>query len=281
MRFPSQSRISTDGESIPSLEHPSSYSRHSGVDSSCLANINGDATGIASSSSLGTVEIYPEPCSRSSHSDGGGRIVGGTCTRRRRQQLDPRFEVRRDPACPQRGRGVFAIEAVPAGTEVMVARQAAGLPRDRYRAAFCRCCLNLLDKAALIKCQRCEDRFCGKECVIAAAREGTHETTCSYVEGLGDGCFDSPGARDSAAATEREILRLTIECLARRRAGLSDEEEWAEIEDLDLGAGATDDEDPGVDGGMLDVAAIREAQARLNRKGYEVPAREIQMVHRR
>ena len=179
---------------------------------------------------------------------------------------------------------MFAVEAVPAGTEVMVAKQAAALPRGRYRAAFCRCCLTLLDKAALIKCQRCEDRFCGKECVISAAGEGTHETTCSFVEGLGDDCLNSVGAgRDSAAATEREILRLTMECLARRRAGLSDEEEWAEIEDLDVGAGVTDDDgdDPAADGWMLDVAAIREAQARLNMKGHEVSAREIQRVHRR
>lgn len=182
------------------------------------------------------------------------------------------------------------MEAVPAGTEVMVAKQAAALPRGRYRAAFCRCCLTLLDKAALIKCQRCEDRFCGKECVISAAGEGTHEATCSFVEGLGDDCVNSVGSgagrRDSAAATEMEILRLTIECLARKRAGLSDEEEWAEIEDLDVGAGVADDgdddvDDAGADGGVLDVAAIREAQARLNRKGHEVSAREIQRVHRR
>lgn len=182
---------------------------------------------------------------------------------------------------------MFAVEAVPAGTEVMVAIQAAALPRGRYRAAFCRCCLTLLDKAALIKCQRCEDRFCGKECVISAAGEGTHETTCSFVEGLGDDPLDGTGAgRDSAAATERELLRLTMEYLAKRWGGLSDEEEWAEIEDLGLGAGVAEDNDddddgPGVDGGILDVAAIREAQARLNSKGHEVSAREIRRVHRR
>ena len=116
------------------------------------------------------------------------------------------------------------MEPVPAGTEVLVAKQAAALPRGRYRPAFCRRCLTLLDKSLLIKCRRCEDRFCGKECVIAAAGEGTHEATCDFVEGLGEGCLEKLGEGDNAAAAEKDILRLTVECLARRGAGLSDDE---------------------------------------------------------
>lgn len=225
--------------------------------------------------SAGGQEAYFES-SNKTNSNG----CGGGCCARRRGQLDPRFDVKRDPSRPQRGRGLFAVEAVSAGTEVMVARQAAAVPRDTYRAAFCRRCLTLLDKKLLIKCRRCEDRFCGKECVIAAAREGTHEATCAFVEGLGVECLEELTKGDSAAATEKEILRLTVECLARRRAGLSDEEEWVEIEDLDLGVGGTENSG-GAIGGFLDASVIREAQARLNNRGLEVSPEEIETVHRR
>ncbi|CAM9657808.1 unnamed protein product [Ectocarpus sp. 6 AP-2014] len=208
-------------------------------------------------------------------SSGGG---GGSCARRR-GQLDPRFQVRRNPARPKRGRGIFAVEAVPAGTEVLVAKQAAALPRDRYRPAFCRRCLTLLDKSLLIKCRRCEDRFCGKECVIAAAGEGTHEVTCGLVEGLGEEQLSELGRGDNAAATETDILRLTVECMSRRGAGLSDEEEWIEIDDLVLPEDEGGGEGSG--GGTLEPDVIREAQARLNDGGLEVSAEEIQTVHRR
>lgn len=231
---------------------------------------------------------WSEPHSSTSdsgkHGVGGGG--GGGCARRR-GQLDLRFQVRRNPARPKRGRGVFAVEAVPAGTEVLVAKQAAALPRGRYRQAFCRRCLTLLDKSLLIKCRRCEDRFCGKECVIAAAGEGTHEVTCNLVEGLGKDCLERLGRGDNAAATEGEILRLTVECLSRRAAGLSDEEEWIEIDDLVLaedGEGAVrsaggGDGDAGL--GMLEEGVIRDAQARLKAAGLEVSVEEIQTVHRR
>lgn len=214
---------------------------------------------------------------------GGG---GGGASVRRRGQLDPRFQVRRNPARPLRGRGVFAVEPVPAGTEVLVAKQAAALPRGRYRPAFCRRCLTLLDKSLLIKCRRCEDRFCGKECVIAAAGEGTHEATCDFVEGLGEGCLEKLGEGDNAAAAEKDILRLTVECLARRGAGLSDDEEWIEIDDLVLpeqsGGGGGGDGDGEFEGdGMLEPNVVREAQARLNNRGLAVSAEEIQTVHRR
>lgn len=219
-----------------------------------------------------------------------GTGSGGGASARRRGQLDPRFQVRRNPARPLRGRGVFAAEAVPAGTQVLVAKQAAALPRGRYRPAFCRRCLTLLDKSLLIKCRRCEDRFCGKECVIAAAGEGTHEATCDFVEGLGEECLERLGRGDNAAAAEKEVLRLTVECLARRGAGLSDDEEWVEIDDLVLpekeereAAGGGDGSGGGEgDGdGMLGADVIREAQARLNNRGLAVSADEIQTVHRR
>lgn len=180
------------------------------------------------------------------------------------------------------------MEAVPAGTQVLVARQAAALPRGRYRPAFCRRCLTLLDKSLLIKCRRCEDRFCGKECVIAAAGEGTHEATCDFVEGLGEETLRKLGEGDNAAATEKEILRLTVECLSRRGAGLSDEEEWIEIDDLVLpedggeaGRSAGDGGGEGDGDGMLEDSVVGEAQARLNSRGLGVSAEEIQTVHRR
>lgn len=230
---------------------------------------------------------------------------------RRRAQIDPRFEVRRNPTCPQRGRGVFALQPVPAGTQVMVAREAAAVPKDAYRAAFCRRCLTLLDKSTLIKCRRCEDRFCGKDCVIAAAGEGTHEATCAFMEGpewRNDGGGGTPGGGKGAeglsttayepAASETELLRLTMECLARRRAILSDEEEWDEIIDIDAGrddVGVGVDVDVDVGGangwegqsagasssGIVDPAVLREAQQKLKEGGREVSVEEIEMVHRR
>lgn len=177
------------------------------------------------------------------------------------------------------------MEPVQAGTQVLVAKQAAALPRGRYRPAFCRRCLTLLDKSLLIKCRRCEDRFCGKECVIAAAGEGTHEATCDFVEGLGEECLERLGEGDNAAAAEKDVLRLTVECLARRGAGLSDDEEWIEIDDLVLpeqereaggGGGGGGEGD-----GMLEADVVREAQARLNNRGLAVSPEEIQTVHRR
>lgn len=176
------------------------------------------------------------------------------------------------------------MEPVLAGAEVLVAKQAAALPRGRYRPSFCRRCLSLLDKSHLIKCRRCEDRFCGKECVIAAAGEGTHEATCDFVEGLGEECLEKLGEGDNAAAAEKDILRLTVECLARKGAGLSDDEEWIEIDDLVL---PEQEREAGGDGdgfegdGMLEADVVREAQARLNNRGLAVSAEEIQTVHRR
>lgn len=245
-----------------------------------------------------------------------------------RGQLDPRFEVLRDTSRPVRGRGVFATQDVKGGTKVMVARQTAAVPMDRYRTAFCRRCLVLLDKSTLIKCRRCEDRFCGKGCVIAAAGEGTHEATCGFVENLDyhdhdvegpqpgrrggsdwDGGGDKEGeehklslneasrmqleATYSPAATETELLRLTMECLARRRAGLIDESEWEEILDLDSGergesadAAAEQGNEGsapagGAGGTKLHPAMLREAQARLKGGRVRVSEEEIQMVYTR
>lgn len=248
------------------------------------------ASNISSSSHRGT-----EGCADSSsnskdlistsrrNGDGSTRGGGyGGKESRRRGQIDPRFAVRRDPAQPRRGRGVFALEKVPAGTEVLVAKQAAAIPRDRYRAAFCRRCLTLLDKKSLIKCRRCEDRFCGKECVIAHAGESTHEATCAFIEGLGEEHLERLGGGASTAVTDGEILRLTMECFARRSASLSDQDEWVEIEDLDLGPGNVG-ENGGLDSEneILDPDVIRMAEARLNARGLVVTAEEIQTVNRR
>lgn len=78
-------------------------------------------------------------------------------------------------------------------------------------------------------------------------------------------------------------MRLTVECLARRGAGLSDEEEWIEIEDLDLGVpggvSVCGREEKGY--GALDAGVVREAQARLNSRGVDVSPEEIQTLHRR
>lgn len=273
MRFPGQNQILTKRETPPPGESSRlSLTCPSGGGTSTTTNGDAVDTSVAPGAGALLVDTHPEP-SNNAHACGAG---GGSCARRR-GQLAPPFDVRRDPARPQRGRGVFAVEAVPAGTEVMVARLAAAVPRDQYRAAFCRRCLTLLDKKLLIKCRRCEDRFCGKECVIAAAGEGTHEATCAFVEGLGD--LEKLEMGGSAAATQKEILRLTVECLARRGAGLSDEEEWVEIEDLDLGAGVGEKYGAGCP--ILDAGVIREAQARLISTGVEVSAEEVQTLYRR
>eukprot|EP00752_Nemacystus_decipiens_P001976 g1899.t1 len=272
------------------------YSGRPSSDSGSSASTTATATGATNGSIpyRHTTVKWSDPTSggdhtnsgKANHGNGGG---GGGASARRRGQLDPRFQVRRNPARPLRGRGVFAVEPVMAGAVVLVAKQAAALPRGRYRTAFCRRCLTLLDKSQLIKCRRCEDRFCGKECVIAAAGEGTHEATCDFVEGLGGECLEKLGEGDNAAAAEKDILRLTVECLARRGAGLSDDEEWIEIDDLVLpeqereaGGGGG-----GCDGGfverdgMLEDDVVRDAQTRLNNRGLAVSAEEIQTVHRR
>lgn len=219
---------------------------------------------------------------------------------RRRGQIDPRFEVRRDPNRPRRGRGIFALQDVRAGTRVMVAYQSAAVPKDAYRAAFCRRCLSLLDKSTLIKCRRCEDRFCGKECVIAAAGEGTHEATCAFMEASGPNAPPAAlpgGALPPAyapAATETELMRLTMECLARRRAGLCGDEEWDEILDLEgCGVAPGGGDRRGVDGGAAGAASatpenrvfhpsvLQEAGHRLKGGAREVPVEEMEMVHSR
>lgn len=103
------------------------------------------------------------------------------------------------------------------------------------------------------------------------------------MEGLGEQSLKTLGEGDSPAASEKEILRLTVECLARRGAGLSDEEEWIEIEDLDLGilggVGVSGRDEGGYR--TLDSAVVREAQARLSSRGVDVSTEEIQTLHRR
>lgn len=245
-----------------------------------ISSSNHRSTRGCADSSTNSKDLIPASRRNGDGSTRGGGYGGKES--RRRGQIDPRFAVRRDPAQPRRGRGVFALEKVPAGTEVLVAKQAAAIPRDRYRAAFCRRCLTLLDKKSLIKCRRCEDRFCGKECVIAHAGESTHEATCAFVEGLGEEHLESLGRGASTAVTDGEILRLTLECFARRSAGLSDQDEWVEIEDLDLGpvsVGENDGLQPEI--GMLGPDVVRMAEARLNARGLVATAEEIQTVNRR
>lgn len=274
---------------------------------------------------------------------------------RRRDQLDPRFEIQADPARPHRGRGIFATQAVKAGTKVMVARQSAAVPKDKYRAAFCCRCLTLVDKNTLIKCRHCEDRFCGKDCVIAAANEGTREATCAFLENLdgGDDTAAASAAQGRAvvgsfagrekrgrsnlnitsngdgggaskeeihrreelkaallaqsentyapAASVLELLRLMMECLARRRAGLCSQQEWEEILDLEdggehddadataatttTGSGGGGDGAPSEDcdslGARLNPCLLRAAEEKLDGGKIQVSAEEIQMVYAR
>ena len=292
MRFPGQMLAQTKREAPTAMSETarssSACSRPSGRSSSITTNgVNGKT--VSDNRRRGTGGDFDpsvnhmtfiSASSRNDNTKGSStnrRGYGGT-EARRRGQIDQRFTVRRDPS---RGRGIFALEAVPAGTEVLVAKQAAAVPRDRYRAAFCRRCLTLLDKKSLIKCRRCEDHFCGKECVIAAAGEGTHEATCAFVEDLGEERLEKMGEGLSTAATDREILRLAMDCLSRRSAGLSDQDEWVEIEDLDLGtAGFTDYGECDSDG-TLDADVIRAVEARLGSRGLVVTVEEMQTVHRR
>lgn len=172
------------------------------------------------------------------------------------RQLDARFVVRRDPLRPKRGRGVFAVHGVPAGTEVMRVRAVAVAAKFKYHLTVCAYCFTNQrpqkdgGKVLTIMCDGCNARLC-EECyarpgVQDSARAKVHADTCQFTK--------SVAAAHIAAHVDSELLVLVADCLARRKRGLIDDQEWAAINGLESS-------EIGMAGGVKDLLGERDLRA--------------------
>lgn len=165
----------------------------------------------------------------------------GSCSRgvseraQERRQLDPRFVVRRDPQQPSRGRGVFALQDVRAGAEVMRVRPAAAVVQTQDQRMMCACCFKNVSipgrEPPRSACSMCDYVFC-KECTDKDGFQQSvefqvHRDCCEFCSAL----KQSPVGDVEEA--DPELLRLMADCFARRKRGLVDDAAWAEIQRLE------------------------------------------------
>lgn len=151
------------------------------------------------------------------------------------RQLDARFAIRRDPRRPKRGRGVFAVEDVPAGTEVMRVRAVAATVISKHRQQTCACCFTGQRQRSsgeigpMVVCQFCKAHFCEECC----RRPGFKESASALVHT--DTCYlaRSVAAKPIGAKVDVELLFLVVDFLARRKRRLVDDEEWEAVNGLE------------------------------------------------
>lgn len=221
----------------------------------------------------GTSRGSPADKDVSSHAAGkhtdASRESDATLYARRSAKLDDRVVFRTDKERPQRGRGLFAVKDVPAGTEIMRVR-AAGAVLMRHRAKHqCGRCFTQLqptDKSVLV-CATCEFSFC-YDCATADDKDGAHRTTCRSSRNV-------TSIQSGAEVGDEAVIRLVANCLARRKTCVIDDEEWDLIESLDAHENET-----GTMG--LGSAALQECVIRFDHGiGYRVTREDVQTMYRR
>lgn len=200
------------------------------------------------------------------------RESDATLYARRSAKLDDRVVFRADMERPQRGRGLFAVKDVPEGTEIMRVRAAgAVLMRHRVKQQCGRCFTQLQAKTAnaerTLMCDDCGFSFC-YGCAEAAEKDGTHRATCRSSR-------DITSIQSGVEAGDEAVIRLVANCLARRKDGMIDDEEWGLMESLE-----GHDNEAGTMG--LGSAALQECVIRFNHgMGYHVTRVGVQTMYRR
>lgn len=200
------------------------------------------------------------------------RESDATLYARRSAKLDDRVVFRADTGRPQRGRGLFAVKDVPKGTEIMRVRAAAAvLMRHRVKQQCGRCFTQLQAKtvktARTLTCGDCGFSFC-HDCAEAAGNDGAHRATCRSSR-------DITSIQSGLEAGDEAVIRLVADCLARRKDGMIDDEEWGLMESLE-----GHDNEAGTMG--LGSAALQECVIRFNHgMGYHVTREGVQTMYRR
>lgn len=148
------------------------------------------------------------------------------------RQLHSRFLIRSDP---KKGRGVYALEDVPGGTEVMRVRGVATTVKSTSRRNVCGICFADLpgnEGSAECKlaesCPICKSVFCVK---CANRRDfwnsvpiQMHRETCHFVATL--------QRAPLGPNVDTEILAMVADFLARKKRGFVDDQELEVIEAL-------------------------------------------------
>ncbi|CAN0046613.1 unnamed protein product [Ectocarpus fasciculatus] len=145
---------------------------------------------------------------------------------RRSANLDARVEIRFDP---KRGRGLFALRDIPAGTEVMRVPAAAAVLLDRSKSSCGGCLLPTDTVGSLKKCHGFPLSFCAG-CIKAGTVggvSGVHSSaTRELTKELNTICATSSGV-------DKDSLRLAADVFVRRKAGLLDDSEWGFLNSLE------------------------------------------------
>lgn len=150
---------------------------------------------------------------------------------RRAAKLDRRVEFSRRH--PKRGRGLFALRDLPAGTEVMRVPAVAAVLSGRGAKDSCAgCFLSMKAVGQLNACQGCPLRFCArcKKEGIGGGGVGHNNGTCELTKGFIGIRANNTGGSGSP---NEGLLRLVADLLVRRRAGVISDEEWDLLKSLE------------------------------------------------
>ena len=137
---------------------------------------------------------------------------------RRSAKLDHRVEIRGDRDHPERGRGLFAVQRVPEGTEVMRVRAVgAAVVRPSKKDLCGRCFRRAYKQDFPTACGNCWLSLCVK-CHDGDTGDRSHSTTCEF-ERICLMLAANP-------SVDEGTLRLSADILARKRAGEIDDKDW-------------------------------------------------------
>lgn len=190
---------------------------------------------------------------------------------RRTGRLDKRVEFRVDPARPSRGRGLYALEDVPKGTEVMRMPAVGAVVSMRHcRSSCCGCFSPLLKADRAATCSDCGLLFC-PECDqhFKTNGAGLHGLTCRFTPAAFRLCVSS------GRQIQESVLRLSADILARKTAGITTDDEWFLLNSLE-----SQDNEAGTIG--LSAPALRECVKELKRAtAMAASTEDVQIAYRR
>ncbi|CAN0023879.1 unnamed protein product [Laminaria digitata] len=183
---------------------------------------------------------------------------------RRSAKLDHRFEIRKDRDHPERGRGLFAVQRVPEGTEVLRVRAVGAAVAKPFKKKLCGRCFRRAKKFDdLTPCRNCLLPLCDA-CHAGDAGDRPHSTRCEF-------------GRKSLMLNplDEGTLRLSADILARKKAGEIDDEDWGLLNSL--GIDNSEDGSTGLDARELQKAVNMFKDA----MDMDVSEEDIQTMHRR
>ncbi|CAM9324935.1 unnamed protein product [Hapterophycus canaliculatus] len=195
---------------------------------------------------------------------------------RRAAKLDSRVEIRRHP---KRGRGLFALGNIPAGTEVMRVPAAGAVSRQGHGSCS-GCLLSANTVGPLQPCHGCSLSFCAS-CKIAGTARGAKGVGIIAIVHSGPMCeltkefFGICATSRGGAGPSHDSLRLLADVVVKRKAGIIDDEEWALLISLE-----SDDNEAG---SMSLTRPELESCVKLFKRllGIDISQEDVQTMYRR